>query len=260
VTAVGRAAWRHGGLLAAAGACTSVAAWEALARAGRLPPLFVPAPSAIAATTVALVSSGELPAHIAATLWRVFLGLVLGGVPGAAAGLAMGWSRRLGGLLDPVVAALHPVPKIALLPLLLVVFGIGEASKVVVIAVSAFFPMLINAMAGVRQISPIHFEVARSCGASKVKILTRVVLPGSLPLLIAGARLALNTALLLTVAVELVLTQNGLGSLIWMAWQTLRIEQLYASLFVIGALGLLFNLALERLAERLAPWQVERSV
>ena len=139
------------------------------------------------------------------------------------------------------------------------VFGIGDGSKVVVIAVSAFFPMLISAMAGVRQISPIHFEVARSCGASRTKILTRVVLPGSLRLLIAGTRLALNTALLLTMAVELVLTQNGLGSMIWMAWQTLRVEQLYASLIVVSALGFLYNALLARLADRLVPWQVERS-
>jgi NitT/TauT family transport system permease protein len=181
-------------------------------------------------------------------------------VPGAALGLAMGSSQRLRSLLDPIVAALHPLPKIALLPLVMVVFGIGDWSKVFVIAVSAFFPLLVSAMAGVHQISPIHFEVARSCGASRAKVLTRVVLPGSLPMLVAGARLALNTALLLTMAVELVLTQNGLGSMIWMAWQTLRVEQLYAVLIVVSVLGFVFNTLLERLGARLAPWQGERVV
>jgi ABC-type nitrate/sulfonate/bicarbonate transport system permease component len=251
---------RRTGVLTTAAVCGVVAIWEALARGGRLPPLILPAPSAIASQMIALVASGELAAQTAATLSRTFLGLVLGGLPGAAAGLGMGLSRRLRGVLDPVVAALHPVPKIALLPLVLVAFGIGESSKIAVIAVSAFFPMLISAMAGVRQISAIHFEVARSCGATPAKVLTRVVLPGSLPLLLAGVRLSLNTALLLTIAVELVLTQNGLGSMIWMAWQTLRIEQLYVSLLVISVLGLLFNLLLARLAAWLAPWMVEPSV
>jgi len=254
VIAVAGAASRHAGVLAGVVGCAALAAWEVMARAGLLAPLLFPAPSVIAWKVAALAGSGELARQTGATLSRMSLGLVLGGVPGAAAGLAMGSSRRLRVLLDPIVAALHPVPKIALLPLVMIAFGIGEASKIVVIAVSAFFPMLIGAMAGVRQISPIHFEVARSCGASRVKVLTRVVLPGSLPLLIAGTRLALNTALLLTMAVELVLTQNGLGSMIWMAWQTLRVEQLYASLIVVSALGWFFNTVLERLAARLAPW------
>jgi ABC-type nitrate/sulfonate/bicarbonate transport system permease component len=251
---------RYAGVLAAAGVCAAIFGWEVAATAGVLSPLLLPAPSVIARQVAALVASGELARQTGATLSRMFLGLILGGVPGAAVGLAMGWSRRLGRLLDPLVAASHPLPKIALLPLVVVVFGIGDSSKIVVIAVSAFFPMLVSAMAGVRQISPIHFEVARSCGARQAKVLTRVVLPGSLPMLVTGTRLALNTALLLTMAVELVLTQNGLGSMIWMAWQTLRVEQLYAALIVVSALGFLFNALLERLGTWLAPWQAERTV
>jgi NitT/TauT family transport system permease protein len=237
-----------------------VAVWEGAARLGWLPPLLLPAPSAIASRTAAMAASGELLRQTTATMARVLLGLGLGGVTGAIAGLAMGWSRRARALGDPLVAALHPIPKIAILPLIMVVFGIGEPAKIVVIATSAFFPMLIGAMEGVRQISPIHFEVARNCGASRMKVLTRVVLPGSLPLLLAGARLALNTALLLTIAVELVLTQNGLGSMIWMAWQTLRIDRLYASLLVVAVLGVLCNALLQRLSATLVPWQEERQV
>jgi ABC-type nitrate/sulfonate/bicarbonate transport system permease component len=238
----------------------TVAAWEAAARQAWLPPLLLPAPSMIVSALVSLGASGDLFRDAAATISRVLIGLVLGGVPGALAGLAMGWSRRARAVGDPLVAALHPVPKIALLPLIMVLFGIGDASKVVVIAVSAFFPMLIGAMAGVRQISPIHFEVARNCGASPAKVLARVVLPGSLPMLLAGARLALNTALLLAIAVELVLTRNGLGAVIWMAWQTLRVDRLYAALVVIAALGVAFNAILQRLSTTLVPWQEERQV
>jgi len=260
VTGGERGGWRRVALLPGLAVVAVIGAWEVAAREGWLPPLLLPAPSAIASRAAAMIASGELVRQSAATLWRVVLGLVLGGVSGAIAGLAMGWSRRARALGDPLVAALHPIPKIAILPLIMVVFGIGEPSKIVVIATSAFFPMLIGAMEGVRQISPIHFEVARNCGASPMKVLTRVVLPGSLPLLLAGARLALNTALLLTIAVELVLTQNGLGSMIWMAWQTLRVDQLYASLLVIAVLGVLGNALLQRLSATLVPWQEERQV
>jgi NitT/TauT family transport system permease protein len=260
VKANGGLPWLSGGLLQGVLAVAALAAWEAMARAGRLSPLFFPAPSLIALKIAQLAGSGELAAQAGATLARVFTGLVLGGVSGGLTGLAMGWSRRFRVFADPFVAALHPIPKIAVLPLIMIVLGIGESSKFTVIAVSAFFPMLINAMAGVRHISPINFEVARNYGASWIKVLTRVVLPGSLPMLFAGARLALNTALLLTIAVEMVLTQNGLGSMIWMAWQTLRIEQLYASLIVISTLGVLLNGLLQCVSVRLAPWQVEREV
>jgi NitT/TauT family transport system permease protein len=172
----------------------------------------------------------------------------------------MGWSQRLRIVIDPFIAAAHPVPKIALLPIIMIIFGIGESSKVVVVGVAAFFPMVINAMAGVRQISPIHFEVAENYGANPVKTFTRVVVPGSLPLVLTGARLALNTALLLTIAVELVAAQKGLGVMVWFAWQTLRTEELYASVAATATMGVSFNLLLQRLAAHLVPWQVEREI
>jgi NitT/TauT family transport system permease protein len=235
-------------------------AWEWSVRSGRLSALFFPAPSTIVLTIVRLLASGELAMHMSATLSRVALGFVLGGAPGLALGLAMGWSRSLRAALDPLVAAVHPLPKIAVLPLIMIIFGIGESSKIVVIAVGTFFPMLINSMAGVRQISPIHFEVAENYGASPFKVLTRVIIPGSLPLVLAGARLALNIALLLAIAVELVSAREGLGEMIWFAWQTLRTEELYASLAVIGGIGIAFNLLLQFLSRRLVPWHPERGV
>jgi NitT/TauT family transport system permease protein len=172
----------------------------------------------------------------------------------------MGWSRRLRIVIDPFIAAAHPIPKVAVLPLILILFGIGETSKVIVIGVAAFFPMLINTMVGVRQISPIHFEVAANYGASRWKVFTRVVLPGSLPLVLTGMRLALNLALLVTIVVELLLGEKGLGAMLWFARETLRTEELYAGLFVISVLGISINLFLQRLSAHLAPWQVERQV
>jgi len=179
-------------------------------------------------------------------------------MPGLVLGLAMGSSSRLRTVLDPLVAALHPLPKIAVLPLIMIIFGIGEASKVVVIAIACFFPMLLSTAAGVRQIHPIYFQVAENYGARLLQVFTRVVLPGSLPLVLSGLRLALNTALLLAIAVELVAAREGLGSMIWFAWETLRTEDLYATLATTAALGISFNLVVQRLTAKLVPWQVER--
>jgi ABC-type nitrate/sulfonate/bicarbonate transport system permease component len=232
--------------------------WEWQVRSGGLSALFFPAPSTIARTLIRLLTNGELAVNVGATLSRLLLGFALGGLPALILGMAMGWSRRLRAVVDPFIAAAHPVPKIAVLPLIMILFGIGESSKIVTVAVGVFFPMLINTMAGVRQISPIYFEVAENYGASLFKVFTRVVVPGSLPLVLTGARLALNVALLITIAVELVAAQEGLGEMIWFAWETLRTEELYASLLVTAALGIGFNFLLQRLAARLVPWQVER--
>ena len=234
--------------------------WEWQVRTGRLSALFFPAPSVITLTFIRLLTSGELVSNMGATLSRLLTGFLLGGVLGLVLGFFMGWSQRLRVLIDPFIAATHPIPKIAVLPLIMIIFGIGESSKIVVVAVGAFFPMLINTMAGVRQISPIHFEVAKNYGASLIKVFTRVVVPGSLPLVLTGVRLALNIALLITIAVELVAAEKGLGAMVWFAWETLRTEELYASIAAVALLGICFNFFLQRLVVHLVPWQVEREV
>jgi NitT/TauT family transport system permease protein len=234
-----------------------IIAWELAAAQGWLSNLFFPAPSAIIRTFVELSATGELLSHLGASLSRIALGLGLGGVPGLLLGLGMGWSIRLKRAVDPIIAVFHPIPKISVLPLIMIIFGIGEASRVVVVAIAAFFPMLINSMAGVRQINPIHFEVAQNYGASRLQVLARVVIPGGLPFVLSGLRLAFNSALLLTIAAELVTAREGLGALIWFAWETLRTQELYAGLIAISALGLGFNILLQRITFRIVPWQQE---
>jgi NitT/TauT family transport system permease protein len=237
-----------------------LAAWEVAVRSGELSALFFPAPSVIVRTLIRLLIDGTLVANVGATLSRVLVGFLLGGIPGVMLGLLMGWSRRLHAVVDPFIAAAHPGPKIAILPLIMIIFGIGESSKMIVVAVATFFPILLNTMAGVRHIHPIHFEVARNYGAGLGKIFTRVVIPGSLPLILTGMRLALNIALLLTIAVELVAAENGLGAMVWLAWETLRTEELYASIVMAAALGICFKLILHRLMQYLVPWRMERLI
>jgi len=231
--------------------------WETLSRAGVLSRTFVPAPTSIVRTLVAETASGVLPLHLGATLMRMVPGLLTGGLAGLVLGLAMGWSRRMRGVVDPFIAAMHPVPKLALLPLFMVLLGLGETPRIVVVALACFFPMLLSAMAGVRQISPVHFEIAKNYGASRAQMLMRVVLPGSLPMVLTGIRLAANAALVLSIAVEIASATTGLGSLVWLSWQVFRVELLYATIIITAVLGISINALLQWSARRLVPWLSE---
>lgn len=234
-----------------------LAGWELAARAGWISLLFFPPPTLVLATVWRLSINGVLPLHLGATLARLVLALVWGGGAGLVLGMAMGYSTRLRAVVDPFVAALHPVPKLSLLPLVMLLFGIGWFSKALVVAVSTFFPMTINAMAGVRQIDRDYYDVARVYGASRFRLFRRVVLPASLPSILAGARMAMNRALGATIGLELITAQTGLGSMLFFSWQTLRTEELYATLVVIAALGWLFGALTDALVLRLVPWQDE---
>ncbi|MCO6453573.1 MAG: ABC transporter permease subunit [Caldilineales bacterium] len=229
--------------------------WEAAARLGLVSSLFFPAPSVTLRTLGEYLISGELFTDLSLTLSRLLGGMLIGGGVGLALGLLMGWSRKLRTVADPLIAAIHPIPKIAILPLILIIFGIGEQSKIVLVAIACFFPMFINTMTGVRQISPIYYEVAANYEANRRMIFRRIIIPGSLPMILAGARLALNTALVITIAVELLTAREGLGATIWLAWETLRTEDLYAALAIVALLGIVFNWGLQVIARRMAPWQ-----
>ena len=234
--------------------------WEGLARTGHISKLFFPAPSSILKTLWQMTTHGDMLVNLGASLERIGWGSIFGIVPGVTIGLAMGWSQRIRKLLDPFIAAIHPIPKVAIFPLIMIVFGIGEVSKIAAIAISAFFPMLINSMAGVRQLNPIYFEVAKNYGSTWWKTFTRIVLPGSLPMILTGARLAINMALVITVSVEMLAATKGLGVLIWFAWETLRTQDLYATLIVIAAVGLALNFLLQEATLHLTRWHVRTSL
>lgn len=230
-------------------------AWEWLVHTEILSALFFPAPTVIFQTLTQGLIRGEFLSHIGITLSRMLIGGITGIFAGLLAGLCMGWSPRLRTVADPFIAAAHPLPKIAILPLIMIIFGIGEMSKIVVVAISAFFPMVINTVSGVRQINPVYFEVAGNYGAKPLKVFTRVIIPGSLPMIMTGVRLAVNRSLVITIASELVSAQKGLGAMIWLAWETLRTEELYASLLITAVLGICFNALVQFATKRLVPWQ-----
>lgn len=229
--------------------------WELLVRTGALPAFYFPPPTGVLRGLVALIRSGLLVDHGSASLYRIVVGLLLGGTLGLLAGVAMGRSTAVRRVADPIVGALYPTPKLAILPLVMVFLGIGEASKIFIVAMAAFFPMLISTLSGVRQIQPIYFEVATNYGTGRLDLLKRVILPASLPAVLAGLRIALNSVIHVTIAVEIVSAVRGLGALVWLSWEVLRVEQLYATLVVISFLGIASTWGLDRLTRRLIPWQ-----
>jgi ABC-type nitrate/sulfonate/bicarbonate transport system permease component len=232
-----------------------IALWEAAIDLHWVKSAFLPSPSTIARQTAALTSSGELPRNLSITLSRMFAGLFAGSIAGLLVGLAMGWSKTIRAVLDPLVSVIYPLPKIALLPLIILLVGIGEGPIILIIALGAFFPVLVNCVAGVANIDPIYFDVAHNYGASKFKTFTRVVLPGSLPVAFAGFRLALGMSLLLAVVVELSIGTKGLGAMLWLSWQTFRIERIYVAIVVIAIIGLLLNWLLGLASRRLIFWR-----
>jgi ABC-type nitrate/sulfonate/bicarbonate transport system permease component len=249
---------RRGRWIAAGLAVALVALWELVLRTGIAADTLLPAPTSIAAELWRSVQAGEMMVTTVITLRRVLLGLLFGGGVGLVAGWLMGASRRFRAVTDPFVAAMHPIPKLALLPLFMVLLEIGESAKIAVIAAASFFPMVLNSMAGVRTINVLHFDVARSYGASHWQMLRLVALPGSIPMVLTGVRLAANIAFLSAIAVEMVSASDGLGGQVWLSWQVLRMERLFATLVVIAALGLTLNQLLRWVAERAAPWLGER--
>ena len=208
-------------------------------------------------TLIEWAETGDLSEAFWLTLSRVLLGFLYGGGIGFGLGLLLGWSSRLRSMIDPLIAALHPIPKLAVLPLVLIVFGIGESSRLILISFSTFFPMFINTMAGVLEISPTFYEVAQNFGASRWNVFRRVVLPGSLPIVLSGARLALNLSLSITMAIELRFANKGLGAVLWLSWETLRTSYLYATVAILALLGIGLNWSLMVLKRRLAPWHLD---
>src|SRR5258707_4458857 len=163
--------------------------WEALARLGWIDQRFFPAPSSIIATFAHLARSGELWANLAASLTRLFWGFLLGGVPALLLGLAMGLYRPVRAIVDPLVAATYPIPKSAILPLVLLIFGLGEASKIAMVALGVFYPMIINTTAGVLEIDRIYLDVGRNFGAGRWQTFRTIALPRAAPLIMARMEL-----------------------------------------------------------------------
>lgn len=229
--------------------------WELLADFHLIDARFFPPPSRIAATLVRLAASGELWSNLSASLSRLFWGYLLGGVPALLLGLTMGLYRPVRAILDPLVAATYPIPKSAILPLVLLICGLGEASKITMVALGVFYPMIINTTAGVLEIDRIYLDVGKNFGAGGWQRFYTIALPGAAPLIMAGVKLGAGLGLILIAIAEMVGAKNGIGFMIWNAWQLMSVDTMFVGLFVIALLGFAFNWALDELERWILPWK-----
>jgi NitT/TauT family transport system permease protein len=234
----------------------AAAAWELFARFGPLPPKLFPGLATVAATFWRLLTSGILLAHAQGTIVRLLLGFALAAVLGVAVGIAMGRYRWAEDLLLPLVSIGSPVPGLAYAPLFILWFGLGNLPAVLLVGVAAAFPAAVNTWTGVRAVKAVWIRAAEAMGAPESQLFRKVILPGALPYVLIGLRLALARAWRVLVAVEMLTSvPHGLGWLIFGAREFLNTDVMLAGIAVIGIIGLL----LERVVfERLERYTVVR--
>jgi NitT/TauT family transport system permease protein len=180
---------------------------------------------------------------------------LIGAVPGIVVGLAMGLFSPIRAVIQPLIDATFPIPKIAILPLFIMIFGIGEESKYAIIATAVIYLVLINTVAGVRNIDRIYLDVGKNFHASRLMMFTDIAFPGALPLIVAGVKLGMGVALLVIVSAEFVGARSGLGYLIWTSWQVFQVEKMYVGLMVIAVVGFASAILLTWLERVLVPWK-----
>ena len=232
-----------------------LAVWEALSRLALLDPRFIPSPANVLHTIVAMTRTGELPYHVLVSSRRIVAGFLLGAVPAVGVGLMMGLSKPVRAVLMPLVSAIYPIPKIAVYPLLIFYLGLGEASKISIVALSIFFLVLLNTMAGVLAVDPAYFKIAKAYGANGRGVFATVAFPGALPQIFTGLKLGMGFALIVIVGAELLGSDKGIGYLIWRSYQIFAIDAMFAGLLVTAILGWVAILALDWLERRVLPWQ-----
>ena len=199
--------------------------------------------------------AGELWTHLSISLSRIAVGFLLGAIPGVILGLAIGLLTPVRAVIQPLVDSTFPIPKAALLPLFIMVFGIGEASKYAIIAAAVIYLVLINTVAGVRNIERIYLDVGRNFHASRLTVFTDIALPGALPMILTGVKLGTGVALLVLVTAEFVGARSGIGYLIWTSWQVFQVEKMYVGLIVIAVIGFGLAVLLNWLERVLVPWK-----
>lgn len=229
--------------------------WELGSRAGLVDLLIFPAPSRIITHTFSILLDGTLIHQFGISIGRVAQGVLFGGGFGLILGLSMGLSQRVNLAADGLVSVTHPMPKIALLPLFLIFFGYGETARIVLVSLSAMFPMIIAARTAVHSMDYLLLDVCEVYGVTGVLRLRKMILPACAPVVLAGLRLAISTALIVTISVEMLAANDGLGSLLWLGWQTMRLEDIYSVLLIIGVFGLGISKFIGYLEQQKKPWR-----
>lgn len=229
--------------------------WQVLCSAGVISPLFLPSPESIGVALWHLIESGAIVSHLGWSLQRILAGWAIGTAAGLAVGLTMGIFSAARSLGLPFVSALFPIPKIALLPLLILWFGIGEPSKIAVIALGVFFPTVISAYTACDAVPRNLIRMGQSFGLSGHTIVSEILLPGAMPGILSGFRISASIALILVVAAEMIGAQRGIGAFILSAGNLMQTDQLLAGVVVLSILGLLISFILGRVETWVLRWR-----
>jgi NitT/TauT family transport system permease protein len=248
-----------------------ILAWEACSRAGFFSPVVLPAPSAVAlkwwaylmpmqaydpaaGSYLAWLVSGELPHDAYSSLFRVIAGFVIGAGLALPLGLVMGANARVYELFNPLVQILRPIPPIAYIPLAILWFGLGNPPSLFLIAIGAFFPVLMNTIAGVRNVDGIYLRAARNLGVGQWTMFTRVILPAATPYILAGVRIGIGTAFIVVIVSEMIAVNDGLGFRILEAREFMWSDKIIAGMITIGLIGLAIDTGVSRLNNHLLRW------
>lgn len=239
-----------------------LAIWWAVAAAQWISPLFLPAPGQVMQKLIAIASpqgfmDATLWQHLAASLARIVVALLAATIIGIPVGIAMGLSPTVRGILDPLIELYRPVPPLAYLPLMVIWFGIGETSKVLLIYLAIFAPVAMSALAGVKSAQQVRIRAAQSLGASRTQVLWLVILPGALPEILTGLRIGLGVGWSTLVAAELIAATRGLGFMVQSAGEFLATDVVLAGIAVIAIIAFGLELGLRALQRRLTPWHGE---
>ena len=233
----------------------TICLWEIATALGLIDQVLLPSPAEVVKALIASILDGSLLRNIVASFVRVVEGFFLAMIVAVPMGISMGVSRTVFGLLNPLLELLRPIPPIAVIPLTILWFGIGELSKALLIAYGAFFPILVNTMAGFRQVERVHVHAAQALGASRYHIFRDVVLRSALPFVIVGARLGMGMAFIVLVAAELIASNSGLGYMINDARYNFRTDQMFVGMACIGTLGFGLNVLLLKIEGHLLKWK-----
>jgi NitT/TauT family transport system permease protein len=231
-------------------------AWEVIVRWRGIEPIFLPAPSSIAVYMWRMLADGTLEYNLGITLLRIFAGFLVAAVTGVALGLLMGVSKIVSRVADIWIAALYPLPKISLIPLLIIWLGTGEVYRVVISAITAFFPIVISTYSGIRQVDRGLIKAAEDLGASPRQVQLKIVIPAAMPSILAGLQLGMGVTIILIVAAEMIggSSQSGMGYLLISAGQVMETEKVFASLVVLAIMGAVIIKFQQWIDRKLAPW------
>ena len=237
--------------------------WWGVTALGLVAPLFLPPPQQVLQKLLLIASpqgfmDATLWQHLAASLSRMLVALFFAALIGIPVGIAMGLSPAIRGLLDPLIELYRPVPPLAYLPLMVIWFGIGETSKILLIYLAIFAPVTLSTLAGVKQAQQVRIRAAQALGASRWQLLRFVILPGALPEILTGLRIGLGVGWSTLVAAELIAATRGLGFMVQSAGEFLATDVVLAGIAVIALIAFSLELGLRALQRRLTPWNGEQ--